>query len=77
MLGREPRLPHHVMRWLIIALLLINGVQLVLLQGTINATLSREFSQTWVYVGLSAVALLLSCGLLAFAFARSRRSKDG
>jgi hypothetical protein len=72
MLGREPRLPHTTMRWLIISLMLINGVQLVLLQLTINATVSLQFDQTWTYVALSGAALLLSAGLLAYAFARSR-----
>ena len=37
MLGREPRLPHTVVRWLIITLMLVNGVQLVLLQAAINS----------------------------------------
>jgi hypothetical protein len=60
------------MRWLIVALMLINGVQLVLLQSTINATLSLDFTQTWTNVLLSFVALLLSGGLLAFAFLRGR-----
>ncbi len=73
MLGREPRLPHRTMRWLIITMMLINGVQIVLLQLTINATLSLEFEQVWAYVALSAVALLAAAGLLAYAFARSRR----
>jgi hypothetical protein len=72
MLGREPRLPHATMRWLIVALMLINGAQLVFLQLTINATLSLDFANVWLYVGLSFIALLLSAGLLAFAFARGR-----
>jgi hypothetical protein len=72
MLGREPRLPHTTMRWLIIALLIINGVQLVLLQGVINSTLSLDFSSTWTYVAISFVCLLLTGILLAYAFIRSR-----
>ena len=72
MLGREPRLPHMTMRWLIVILMLVNGVQLVLLQATINASLSLEYGQTWTYVGLSLVALLISGGLIAYAFVRSR-----
>lgn len=74
MLGRVPRLPHGIMRWLIIGLMLLNGMQLVLLQATINSTLSLEFSQTWLYVGVSFVCLLISAGLIGFAFMRSRRS---
>lgn len=74
MLGREPRLPHTTMRWLIIALMVINGIQLILLQATINATLSLDPSGTWTYLALSFVALLLSGGLLAYAFARGRRA---
>jgi hypothetical protein len=72
MLGREPRLPHLTMRWLIIALMLLNGVQLVLLQATINGTLSLQFDQVWLYVGLSLLALLLALGLIGYAFLRSR-----
>src|SRR5262245_54266750 len=75
MLGREPRLPHVTLRWLIITLMLVNGVQLVLLQATINAALSLGYGQTWTYVGLSLVALLISVGLIAYAFARSRGRK--
>ena len=74
MLGREPRLPHVTMRWLIIALMVINGVQLVLLQATINGTLSLDFDQVWLYVGLSFAALLLALGLIGWAFLRSRGS---
>ncbi|MEO8285197.1 MAG: hypothetical protein ABI670_02035 [Chloroflexota bacterium] len=77
MLGRVPRLPHGIMRWLIIALMLTNGIQLVLLQATINSTLSLEFSQTWLYVGLSFACLLVSAGLIAFAFVRSRKPNGG
>jgi uncharacterized membrane protein len=74
MLGREPRLPHVTMRWLIISLMVINGIQLVLLQATINGTLSLDFDRVWLYVGLSFVALLLALGLIGYAFLRSRRS---
>jgi uncharacterized membrane protein len=72
MLGREPRLPHGAMRWLIIALMVLNGIQLVLLQGTINGTLSLQFDQVWLYVGLSFIALLLALGLIGYAFLSSR-----
>ncbi len=68
MLGREPRLSHTAMRWLIISLMLVNGIQLVLLQATINATLSLEFDQVWLFVGLSFAALLVSTGLIAYGF---------
>lgn len=72
MLGRVPRLTHGIMRWLIIGLMLINGIQIVLLQGTINSTLSLDFGQMWLYVGLSFLCLLLSAGLIAYAFVRGR-----
>ena len=72
MLGRAPRLPHTTMRWLIIALMLINGAQLVLLQLTINATLSLDFANIWLLVGLSFLGLLLSGGLIAYGFVRGR-----
>jgi membrane protein implicated in regulation of membrane protease activity len=72
MLGREPRLSHTAMRWLIISMMVINGVQLALLQGTINATMSLDFAEVWTYVALSFVGLLLSAVLLAYAFMRSR-----
>jgi hypothetical protein len=74
MLGRTPRLPHGTMRWLIIALMIINGAQLVLLQGVIDATLSLEFTTTWTYVAISFVGLLLTGALLAYAFARGKPS---
>jgi hypothetical protein len=64
------------MRWLIIGLMLLNGVQLVLLQATINATASLEFDQMWTYVALSFVALLAAAGLIAYGFARSRGGKS-
>lgn len=73
MLGRVPRLPHRTMRWLIISLMLLNGIQLVLLQLTINSTLSLDFNQPWLYVGASLICLLISGGLIAFAFQQSRR----
>ncbi len=73
MLGRVPRLPHSTMRWLIISLMLLNGIQLVLLQLTINSTLSLDFTQPWLYVGVSFICLLISGGLIAFAFLQSRK----
>jgi nitrogen fixation/metabolism regulation signal transduction histidine kinase len=76
MLQREPKLPHIAMRWLIIALLLINGVQLVLLQGVINATLSLDFSSTWLFVGISLVLLLLAGAIIGYAFLRSRQLRE-
>ena len=72
MLGREPRISHTTMRWLIISMMVINGVQLALLQGTINATMSLDFAQVWTYVAISFAGLLLSAGLLAYAFMRRR-----
>ncbi len=77
MLGRTPRLPHTTMRWLIITLMLVNGIQLVLLQATINATTSLEFGQTWIYVALSFVALLISAALIALGFVRGRGPEAG
>jgi hypothetical protein len=77
MLGREPRLPHRTTRWLIISLMLINGAQLVLLQLAINSSALYEVGETWMYVGISLVALLLSTGLIAYAFARSRTRSSG
>jgi hypothetical protein len=73
MLGRVPRLSHRTMRWLIISLMLLNGIQLVLLQLTINSTLSLDFSQPWLYVGASLICLLVSGGIIAFAFQQSRK----
>ena len=75
MLGREPRLPHVAMRWLIVALMLINGIQLVLLQGAINSSALRDAGTTWTYVALSAGALLVSALLIALAFALGRRGR--
>ena len=73
MLGREPRLPHRTTRWLIISLMLINGIQVVLLQGAINSSALYNVGETWAYVGISLAALLLSTGLIAYAFLRSPR----
>jgi hypothetical protein len=73
MLGREPRLSHTTMRWLIISLMVINGAQLILLQLTINAALSLDFGPVWLYVGLSFVALLMSAALIAYAFVAGRK----
>ena len=75
MSGREPRLSHTTMRWLIISMMVINGVQLALLQGTINATMSLDFAQVWSYVAFSLLGLLLAAGLLIYAFVRPR-TKD-
>lgn len=71
MLGREPRLRHHLMRWLIVSLMLINGIQLVLLQGAINSSALYNVGETWTYVEISLAALLVSTGLVAYAFLRS------
>jgi len=73
MLGRGPRLPHRVMRWLIIALLGLNGVQLVLLQGAINSSELRQLDTTWAFVAASAGILLLTGALIGYAFWRARR----
>ncbi len=72
MLGREPRLSHNAMRWLILSMMVINGLQLALLQGTINATMSLDFAQVWTCVALSFGGLLLSAGILAYAFVLRR-----
>ena len=72
MLGREPRLPHRITRWLIISLMLINGVQLVLLQLAINSSALYNVGETWTYALISLGAVLLSTGLIAYAFIRSR-----
>jgi len=71
MLGREPRLPHRVTRWLIISLMLINGVQLVLLQLAINSSALYNVGETWTYALISLAAVLLSTSLIAYAFVRS------
>ena len=73
MLGRGPRLPHRVMRWLIIALLGLNGVQLVLLQGAINSSELRQLDTTWAFIAASAGILLLTGTLIGYAFWRARR----
>ena len=75
MLGREPRLPHTTMRWLIVSLMIINGIQLALLQGAINSSALSDVGTTWTYVALSAGALLVSALLIAYAFALSRRTR--
>ena len=72
MLEQEPRIPHRTLRWLIISLMLINGIQLVLLQGAINSSALYNVGETWTYVGISLAALLLSTGLLVYGFARYR-----
>jgi hypothetical protein len=76
MLGREPRLPHVVMRVLILALLLLNGLQLVLLQAAINSSEQRLVSTTWFYAALSAGLALLTGALLLYAFWRGRQGKS-
>jgi hypothetical protein len=72
MLGREPRLPHRTTRWLIIVLMLINGIQLVLLQAAINSSARYNVAETWTYVAISLAALVISTGLIVYAFARSQ-----
>lgn len=72
MLGRVPRLPHGVIRWIIIALMLLNGVQLVLLQGAINSSAQGQLDTTWTYVAISAAGVICSLGVIAYAFARGR-----
>jgi membrane protein implicated in regulation of membrane protease activity len=72
MLGREPRLPHRTLRWLIVALMLLNGVQLVLLQLAINSSALYDVGQTWTYVVISLVAVVISTALLGVAFLRGR-----
>jgi len=72
MLGRVPRLPHGVLRWLIVALLLLNGVQLVLLQVAINSSALGDLVTTWTVVIVSGVALLAALALIAYGFARAR-----
>jgi hypothetical protein len=72
MVGRTPRLPHGVIRWVIITLMLLNGAQLVLLQAAINSSAQGQLDTTWTYVAISAVGVLCSLGVIAVAFARSR-----
>ena len=74
MLGRHPRLPHRVMRWLIITLMILNGAQVVLLQGAINSSALGQVGTTWTYVALSAGVLAVSLALLAYAFLRERQA---
>ena len=75
MLGREPRLPHAVMRGLIISLMVLNGLQLVLLQGAINSSEMREVGTTWLYTAISAGLTLCAGALLLYAFRRGGRGK--
>jgi hypothetical protein len=75
MLGREPRLPHVVLRGLIIGLLLLNGLQLVLLQGAINSSEMREVNTTWLYVGISAALALCAGALILYAWRRGSQGK--
>jgi hypothetical protein len=75
MLGREPRLPHAIMRVLIISLLLLNGIQLVLLQGAINSSELRQVGNTWLYTAVSAGLLLCAGALILYAFWRGRQGK--
>jgi hypothetical protein len=75
MLGRGPRLPHGVMRWLIITLMLLNGAQLVLLQAAINSSALGQVATTWTYVAISGAVLLVSTGLIAYAFVRSENPR--
>lgn len=77
MLGRGPRVPHEVLRWLIIGLLALNGVQLVLLQGAINSSELRQLDTTWTFVAVSAAILLLTGVLIGYAFWRARRPLPG
>jgi membrane protein implicated in regulation of membrane protease activity len=76
MLGRMPRIPHGLMRWLIITLLLLNGGQLVLLQGAINSSALGQVGTTWTYVLISALILLLALALIGYAFLRDRQSRS-
>ena len=76
MLGRMPRIPHGLMRWLIITLLLLNGGQLVLLQGAINSSALGQVGTTWTYVLVSALILLLALALIGYAFLRDRQSRS-
>ena len=74
MLGREPRLPHVMMRWLIISVMALNGLQLILLQIAINSSAQGRMDLTWFYLGLSGMVLLVVLGLIAYAFAAGRIS---
>lgn len=75
MLGREPRLPHRILQWLIVALMLINGGQLVLLQAAINSSALDRVNETWTYVAISAGAALVSTLLIVYGFVISGRAK--
>ena len=75
MLGCEPRLPHAVLRGLIISLMVLNGLQLVLLQGAINSSELRDVGTTWLYMALAAGLLLVSGLLLLYAFWRGRQGQ--
>ena len=76
MLGREPRLPHAVMRGLILGLLLLNGLQLVLLQAAINSSEQRQVDTTWFYTAVSAGLALLAGALILYAFWRGRQGRS-
>jgi hypothetical protein len=56
--------------------MIINGAQIVLLQGAINSSALYRVGETWNYVAASLVALLISAGLIAFAFARGRGQRS-
>jgi hypothetical protein len=56
--------------------MLINGVQLVLLQLAINSSALYRVGETWTYVLISLGALLLSTGLIAYAFMRGGRGSS-
>lgn len=73
MLGHEPRLPHATTRWLIIALMLLNGFQLVMLQLAINSSALREVATTWTYVAISGAALLVAFAIIAWIFIKEKR----
>ncbi len=75
MLGREPRLPHTTMRWLIISLMVINGIQLVVLQLSINSSALPDVGLTLIYLVISTVGLLAALALVAYAYARGRAPK--
>jgi hypothetical protein len=52
--------------------MLINGVQIVLLQLAINSSALYNVGETWTYTLISLAAVLLSTGLIVYAFVRSR-----
>lgn len=76
MLGRLPRIPHTLMRALILTLLLLNGVQLVLLQGAINSSALGQVGTTWTYVLISGLVTLVALALIGYAFLRDRQSRS-